>query len=62
MVNILCRHIFNVAKMIIIFLANSEDAKQFTLEILRHLSEQTDNNLDNVLVLHIERAMYPSKN
>ena len=47
-----------LAKKILLRAIESEAVKQTTIEILRNLSQLTDNQIDDALVEQLELAMY----
>lgn len=52
----------SLARQIVLHAIESEKVKDLIMEVLKHLAQHTDNQIDDMLVNQLEEAMYSNKN
>jgi hypothetical protein len=50
-----------VAKNVVMHLVESEEVKSLVIEILKRIVSRTDNDLDDLVVERLEKALFPGK-
>ena len=53
--------LFPVAKTVVMKAVESESAKRLVVEILKRIVAKTDNDLDDLAVEHLEKALFPAE-
>tara|TARA_B100000287_G_scaffold184547_1_gene174523 strand:- start:406 stop:579 length:174 start_codon:yes stop_codon:yes gene_type:complete len=53
--------ILPVAKSVVLKAVKSDQVKDLVIEILKKLVAQTDNDIDDLLVAKLEKALFPKK-
>ena len=53
--------LFPVAKSVVLKAVESEQAKRLVVEVLKRIVARTDNDLDDLAVEHLEKALFPEK-
>lgn len=53
--------LFPVAKTVVMKAVESESAKRLVVEILKRIVAKTDNDLDDLAVAHLEKALFPAE-
>ena len=51
--------LFPVAKSVVMKAVESEQAKRLVVEVLKRIVSRTDNDLDDLIVEQLERALFP---
>ena len=51
-----------LARAIVLHAIESDKVKDLVMEVLKHLVQHTDNQIDDMLVNQLEDAMYTNKN
>ena len=51
--------LFPVAKSVILKAVESEQSKRLVVEVLKRIVSRTDNDLDDLIVEQLERALFP---
>jgi len=51
--------LFPFAKTVVMKAVESESAKRLVVEVLKRIVARTDNDLDDLAVEHLERALFP---
>lgn len=54
--------LMSLARQIVLHAIESDKVKDLVMEILKHLVQHTDNQIDDMLVNQLEEAMYTNKN
>ena len=54
--------LMSLARQIVLHAIESEKVKDLVMEVLKHLVQHTDNQIDDMLVNQLEEAMYTDKN
>ena len=54
--------LMSLARQIVLHAIESEKVKDLIMEVLKHLAQHTDNQIDDMLVNQLEEAMYSNKN
>jgi len=50
-----------VAKNVVMHLVGSEEVKSLVIDILKRIVSRTDNDLDDLVVERLEKALFPGK-
>ena len=53
--------LFPVAKTVVMIAVASESATRLVVEILKRIVANTDNDLDDLAVEHLEKALFPAE-
>ena len=53
--------ILPVAKSVVLKAVKSDQVKDLVIDILKKLVAQTDNDIDDLLVAKLEKALFPKK-
>ena len=53
--------ILPVAKSVVLKAVKSDQVKDLVIEILKKLVAQTDNDIDDLLVAKLDKALFPKK-
>ena len=51
--------LFPLAKGVVLRAVESDQAKRLVVEVLKRIVARTDNDLDDLAVEHLEKALYP---
>jgi hypothetical protein len=51
--------LFPVAKSVVLKAVESEQAKRLVVDVLKRIVARTDNDLDDLAVEHLEKALFP---
>lgn len=51
--------LFPFAKAVVLKAVDSDSAKRLVVEVLKRIVARTDNDLDDLAVEHLERALFP---
>jgi hypothetical protein len=54
--------LMSLARQIVLHAIESDKVKDLVMEVLKHLVQHTDNQIDDMLVNQLEEAMYTNKN
>lgn len=50
-----------IAKNVVMHLVESEEVKSLVIDILKKIVSRTDNDLDDLVVERLERALFPER-
>ena len=53
--------LFPLAKGVVLRAVESDQAKRLVIEVLKRIVARTDNDLDDLAVEHLEKALFPEK-
>ena len=53
--------LFPLAKGVVLRAVESDQAKRLVVEVLKRIVARTDNDLDDLAVEHLEKALFPAK-
>ena len=53
--------LFPLAKGVVLRAVESDQAKRLVVEVLKRIVARTDNDLDDLAVEHLEKALFPGE-